>query len=340
MSLRQARGAKSHIPEIPFIRTWEYNPHQSVDCGLIDGGLRRSIGQPANTLEGYPVAPTENQPGIKITTIRRSTFRNSLGLYDSSPEPENFYLLGELRRLEHYRMFTGGPQPDGSLSRNYGPRVVSIVRPDLGQVFELNLDASEYSQRPYPPPKPQPLTKEQMAARGIKMPGHGEGVKPTFRIETVTNDTGERKETFGYTARHVIITRREIPLENSARNAQETIRDGWYIDLEPELYPNLYPVPKPKGPVHAYTSVSSHGPGEEPKIPAEKPEFVDIGQPENGFAVQETRTSGSNGFGQTSETSVTIERLVLDSGLFEVPSGFKQVSQINRNPVHSQGSHT
>ena len=39
MSLRQARGAKSHIPEIPFIRSWEYNPHGSVNCGLIDSGF-------------------------------------------------------------------------------------------------------------------------------------------------------------------------------------------------------------------------------------------------------------------------------------------------------------
>ncbi len=112
-------------------------------------------------------------------------------------------------------------------------------------MFELNLDASQYSQMPYPTNlKLQPLTKEQLQARGIKMPSPKDSVKPTkptFRIETVTRDTGERKQMCGYLARHVITTRKEIPLEGSHRQAQESTRDGWYIDLEPELYPRLYP---------------------------------------------------------------------------------------------------
>ena len=126
-----------------------------------------------------------------------------------------------------------------STARIYGPRIVTIVRPDLGQQFDLNLDASQYAQRPLysPPQKLQPLTKEELQARGIKMPPPAEPAKPTFRIETVTKDTGERKEMFGYLARHVITTRREISLEGSRRAAQEMTTDGWYIDLEPQLDP-------------------------------------------------------------------------------------------------------
>ena len=202
---------------------------------------------------------------------------------------------------------------------------------------------------PYPAVrKLQPLTREQMEARGIKIPSPSQTLKPTFRIETVTRDTGESKEMFGYTARHVITTRKEIPTEGSRRQAQETIKDGWYIDLEPQFYPYPSP-PKPanrpsgqgqSGRVHAYLSAGVQRPGEA-EVP-EMPEFVDIGEPETGFALQEIQTSSSsfrlpdgstNQMERKSETVVTIERAVLDSALFEVPSVFKRVPYIKRNPA-------
>lgn len=205
-------------------------------------------------------ATAENRPGIKITTINRSTARNPAGLVsDLSMEPQVLYVQGEWRRREVPRTWGGNTKAD----RIYGPQIVYITRPDLRQQFELNLDASQYTQMPYPPVRRmQPLTKEQMEARGIKIPSPGQRLEPTFRIETVTRDTGERKEMFGYTARHVITTREEIPFEGSQRHAQQMITDGWYIDLEPQFYSYLSP-PKPanrpngqtqSGRVHAYLS--------------------------------------------------------------------------------------
>jgi hypothetical protein len=221
--------------------------------------------------------------------------------------------------------------------------MVTIVRPDLAQMFELNLDASEYVARPYPPEKPRPYTKEQMEALGIKMPSPAEAAKPTFRIETVTKNTGERKDLFGYVARHVITTRREIPLDGSRREAQEEVTDAWYIDLEPQLRPGIYPPNWPSGKpragrFHSYASVRTPGRENPPEIP----EFVDIGEEETGFAIEETRTSRSSYTSldgttrQTegkSETLVTLERGVYDAALFEVPSGFRRVPQINPNPT-------
>ena len=285
-------------------------------------------------------SPSQNEPGIKITTINHTTSRHPSGsVSDLSMEPQVLYVQGEWRRLELPRTWGGNSKAE----RNYGPQIVMIIRPDIRQQFELNLDASQYTQMPYPlTQKRQPLTKEQMEARGIKIPSPGEVIKPTFRIETVTRDTGERKQMFGYTARHVITTRKEIPLEGSGRAAQEMTRDGWYIDLEPEFY--SYPrSPKPpnrtnqtqSGRVHAYLGAGSDIP--------EKPEFVDIGEPETGFAAQERRTSRSSvkmpdgstrEMERESETVVTIERAIFDAGLFEVPSGFRRASYINRNPPY------
>src|SRR5580700_6588946 len=102
-------------------------------------------------------ATDENGPGIKITTINRSTARNPAGVVsDLSREPEILYIQGEWRRHELPRTWGGNAKAE----RTYGPRIVMITRPDMGQQFELNLDASQYSQMPYPfVPKMQPLTK-------------------------------------------------------------------------------------------------------------------------------------------------------------------------------------
>jgi len=75
--------------------------------------------------------------------------------------------------------------------------------------------------------------------------------------------------------------------------------------------------------------------------PLEIPEFIDIGEPETGFAVQEISTSRSSftlpdgSTRQTegkSETVVELERCAYDTSLFEITSRFKRVDYIERNP--------
>ena len=75
---------------------------------------------------------------------------------------------------------------------------------------------------------------------------------------------------------------------------------------------------------------------------AEKPEFVDIGEPETGFAVQllmiskGTYTLPDGTKKQTDSKNETLVTLLkegpLDPGLFEIPPGFKHVEHIERNP--------
>jgi hypothetical protein len=103
---------------------------------------------------------------------------------------QTIYVRGDRRQME-YRNATGGAKrADGSMDVRYGPHIASITRCDLGQVFELNLDAREYHAAPYPP---KPLTNVQMEALKIKPPSSPPG-EPTMLIETATVDTGERKE--------------------------------------------------------------------------------------------------------------------------------------------------
>jgi hypothetical protein len=55
--------------------------------------------------------------------------------------------------------------------------------------------------------------------------------EPTVLVETETVDRGERKEVFGHMARHVVTSRRIVPLVGAKRGADTTVTDRWYIDL-------------------------------------------------------------------------------------------------------------
>jgi hypothetical protein len=260
--------------------------------------------------------------GIKMTV------RNTFG--DISSE-STMYFQGDRKRMDFRRSSGGARRPDGSVDLRYGPHIASITRCDLGQMFQLNLDAHEYSSAPYPP---NPLTKEQTEAIGIKATPPGElQSKPTLLIETTTVDTGERKQLFGHTARHVIVTRKETPLEGSRRERQESVTDGWYIDLDVRISCDRK---WPAG-ARAYLRALS-GDGRAPDVP----KFVDVGEPVTGFQVEMKMTNRST-FAlpdgttkentSTNESSITqLEEGPLAPAIFEIPPGFRQVAHIEQNP--------
>ena len=247
---------------------------------------------------------------------------------------QTFYVEQDRRRTE-YRNSTGGEKLgwDGSRDVRYGPRLASIVRCDVGQSVELNLDAGEFVAVPYPP---KPLSKTQTEVLGLKTPEFIASDKPTLRIETLTLDTGDRRDFFGHTARRVITTRKQIPLEGSRANAQETVTDGWYIDLDTSI--SCDPTRLSGRPVHAFVHAFLTG----GNTPIEKIEFVDEGEPESGFAIESKLTTKeaitlSNGAkkDRTFVHEMRVTQLVegpLDLALFTIPAGFRQVEHIDRNP--------
>jgi hypothetical protein len=244
------------------------------------------------------------------------------------------YLEADRKRME-YRNSFGQKPADGSVQPIYGPHLVSITRCDLGRVFELNLDTREYASAPYPHGS---LTREQVEASGLHTPVKYVADKPTLRIEVTTTDTGERKQIFGYIARHVVTTRKETPLTGSRSEPRETVTDGWYtdsrdIDLNQQL--SCGPRRAKDGTGYAYLAVGTP--------PWQKPEFVTIGQPERGFALTSVTTvadsyqspDGTKQYSDSKfETKVTeLEERPLDPALFEIPPGFKLVAEIERNPA-------
>jgi hypothetical protein len=262
-----------------------------------------------------PLLHAQESTGIKMTV------RTGFGPGYSSEQTT--YWQSDRKRIEYRN--SGG--------RMYGPHIAAITRCDLGQSFELNLDAGEYDAAPYPPKQ---LAQFMARASTMPRPSPSDVPKFTVRVETTTVDTGERKQIFGRTARHVIITRKSIPLEGSHYLAQQTVTDGWYIDLDRWLSCDMK---WPAGSSAHLFGSSGYFAGKSVDVP----EFIDIGDTETGFPLQEVATTtsavplpdGSEKLRRSkSEIEVTeLQEGPLDPALFEVPSGFKLVKQINRNPA-------
>src|SRR5208282_540216 len=82
--------------------------------------------------------------------------------------------------------------------------------------------------------------------------------------------------------------------------------------------------------------------------PWDKAEFVTIGEPETGFAVNSVMTSKNtytlpDGTRKQSDSKfethvIELEEGPLDPSLFEIPSGFKQVDHIERNAASAFAS--
>jgi hypothetical protein len=268
-------------------------------------------------LFGFPPSQLPQMNGIKVTV------RNTMGTFSTE---QTTYYQGDRKRIE-MRTSEGRMGSNGSTQMVYGPHVAIITRCDLGQYFAVNLDAAEYTSTPYP-------SKALMDALSRPRPAPPPvPPKATFRIETSTVDTGERKEIFGHTARHVIIARKQTPLDGSHQMAQDSVTDGWYIDLNTQLSCD------PKFHGAGYVFAASMGPNHVPEIP----EFVDIGKPDTGFPLQQVTTTNSSftqadgttkQMGGKSELQVTeFQEGPLDPALFEISSKFKLVAEIQINPA-------
>jgi|SRR5579862_2815511 len=267
-------------------------------------------------LLAIPLLPEAGQSGIKIT------FESEVAGNSNS---RTTYYQGDRMRVEFRNSFGGKRHGDVS----YGPRLARIVRCDLGQSFELNLDSSEYTSAPYPP---KALSADEIKARGLRGAGDSQPTSPTIRVEIKTTDTGERKEMFGRVARHVITTTTSTPLEGSHSEPHESVTDGWYIDFDQRLSCDRKWAESKQG--HTYGWLAA-GNG---KQHMEKPEFVRIGEAEMGFPLSVTTTSKrllstADGTVSTFGTRVTeFAEGTLDPALFEIPASFKRVEKIERNP--------
>jgi hypothetical protein len=252
---------------------------------------------------------------LTVRRVQRRTLPDGRRL---PPTETTEYIQADRKREEHRGHFGYCLRSNGRDIYRRGPRTALITRCDLQKTFHVNFDDRQYTAYPvqaFPTP-------EQLAARADAVRQPRDRPALTVLVETETVDTGERRELLGRPARHVITTRRVIPLTGSRSRESETVTDGWYIDLDTRL--SCDPWWWSAGSHHALVTFSKQG--DQP----DRPTFRDIGEPERGFVVFSRSMQG----GSVLELEVThLSTVALDPVLFEVPHNFSLVDEIRQQPV-------
>lgn len=138
----------------------------------------------------------------------------------------------------------------------------------------------------------------------------------TVTMTVTTKDTGERKQMFGYTARHLIITTETVASADACAKGNSKMQtDGWYIDAAwyfecDRGYSNGY-MPRPQKA------------GCQDKFNVKQ-----IGTAKRGYPLYEKMTmfdeSGGETYSFTNEV-VELSQATLDAALFEIPQDYREV---------------
>ena len=132
-----------------------------------------------------------------------------------------------------------------------------------------------------------------------------------------TKDTGERKQMFGYTARHIITTMETQSSPDACTQTKSKMQiDGWYIDAAFAVDCDSGVTYKP------YTSPQSGG-------CQDRYVTKQVGTAKKGYPVWEKTTmfdpaTGAESFSTINEV-VEFSNATLDASLFDIPEGYREV---------------
>ncbi len=192
---------------------------------------------------------------------------------------------------------------------NNGQMIV-LQQCDLRRNIQIMPQANAYVIQPYDQPATTNAASSSTAQPGAVRKGG------LITSTVTTRDTGERKQMFGYTARHIITTM----VTDSSPDACSPLKskmeiDGWYIDAAFALDCDMS---------QAYRSYR-------PQTAAgcqDRYETKQIGMAKKGFAVWEKTTmfgqDGAESFSTVNEV-VEFSQATLDASLFDIPAGYREV---------------
>lgn len=194
------------------------------------------------------------------------------------------------------------------------PMIVTITQCDLQRTIELNPMTKTYFVNPF-----DQKSAAVPAVRNNAKPADPTPVKRGGIVTTTitSTDTGERKQMFGFTARHIktaMVT--ESSPEACTQNKTRMETDGWYIDFNVEFNCN---------------NQNSGGYGPTGKAGGCRDEYrtKQIGTARTGYPVQVTTTifdeNGKQSF-SFSQEAIEISNATLDAALFEIPADYRQVT--------------
>lgn len=203
-----------------------------------------------------------------------------------------------------------GQRERSEMKLGHGMDIVNITQCDLKRTVQISDSARKYVVTPMETAYAAPSTGA--ASSTVSEPSRRGGLV-TYTSTAV--DTGERKEMFGFQARHVktsLVIESSPDACNPVKQRMET--DGWYIDFAFGLNcergaASMMGGPQARGGCH------------------DRVKFNRQGAARTGYALQETTTSygpdGSVVFSTTREV-VELSREPLDAALFDVPAGYTE----------------
>jgi hypothetical protein len=194
--------------------------------------------------------------------------------------------------------------------------MVNLTQCDLRRNVQINPAARTYLINEFV----QAIQNSGQAAASASQNGIAEnGGKVTTTI--TTKDTGERKQMFGYVAKHLIITMETVSSPDACTpNNSKMQMDGWYIDAEFVLDCDYGQ--------QAYGNPSAGKGGCHDKY-----EIKQVGTVKRGYPVYEKMTmfdqSGKETYSMTNEV-VELSKATLEASLFEIPTDYRQVTDASQ----------
>ncbi|HEX6043194.1 MAG TPA: hypothetical protein VFZ22_01795 [Pyrinomonadaceae bacterium] len=158
---------------------------------------------------------------------------------------------------------------------------------------------------------------------GARVPNAQPQAQPTrggiVNITNTITDTGERKQMFGFTARHIKTSMVKTASPEACDKDQKVETDGWYIDFQ-------YAFECPSQTSKQQTQVRPQQPGCKDEIRTKT-----IGTAKLGFPLLVTTTIYQPDGRTTSMTQEVLElsREPLSASLFEVPEGYTLAKSMN-----------
>lgn len=212
-------------------------------------------------------------------------------------------------------------------SEQMGGMMISLTQCDLRRSIQMNPNAKTFMVNPFAT-NTQTTTQPETAAadkNGVVQAGG----KITTSI--TTKDTGERKQMFGFTARHLIITMESQSSPDACSKTNTKMQtDGWYIDAEFALDCD-----------YGYSSYNYNS--NKAGGCRDKYEMKTVGTAKRGYPVYEKMTmfdeSGKETYSMVTEV-VELSKATLEASLFDVPSDFREVKDATQMYAISSTSGT
>lgn len=193
-------------------------------------------------------------------------------------------------------------------------QIVTIQQCDLRRDLQLMPPARVYTVTPYEESTGTRVNTASQTPATTTTPSATQGGLVTTTI--TTKDTGERKQMFGYPARHIISTIETVSSPDACTPVKsKMVQDGWYIDATFQLTCDTDQRGK------YYRSLAKAG-------CQDKHQTKQIGTAKIGYPVWVKMTifgdNGTESFSMINEV-IELSPATLDAALFELPAGYREV---------------